>query len=65
MKKDLKDERRYINRQINDSFSILSTPLIADACLRLKIPFRLPPPGLHALIPTVPGDGLRSQADNA
>jgi 4-hydroxy-4-methyl-2-oxoglutarate aldolase len=55
MKKDLKrDERRFINRQINDSFSVLSTPLIADACLRLKIPFRLPAPGLHALIPTVP-----------
>jgi len=54
LKRDLKEERRFINRQINDSFSVLSTPLIADACLRLKIPFRLPPPGLHALIPTIP-----------
>ena len=35
------------NQQINETFSELSTPLIADACLRLKIPLRAAPSGIH------------------
>ena len=37
------------NQQLNETFSELSTPLIADACLRLKIPLRLAPAGIHPL----------------
>jgi regulator of RNase E activity RraA len=37
------------NQQINEIFSRLSTPLVADACLRLKIPLRCAPPGIHPL----------------
>jgi regulator of RNase E activity RraA len=32
-------------------FQSLSTPLVADACLRLKIPIRPAPPGLRAAVP--------------
>jgi len=32
-------------------FAQLSTPLIADAALRLKIPFRMSPPGIQPVIP--------------
>ena len=37
------------NPQINERFSALSTPLIADACLRLGIPLQLAPPGIRSL----------------
>ena len=37
------------NQGLNETFSELSTPLIADACLRLKIPLRLAPSGIHPL----------------
>jgi len=37
------------NQHLNIAFSELSTPLIADACLRLGIPIRVAPPGIHAL----------------
>ena len=37
------------NPQIHEVFSQLSTPLIADACLRLKIPLRLAPAGILPL----------------
>jgi regulator of RNase E activity RraA len=37
------------NQQINETFSQLSTPLVADACLRLKIPLRVAPSGIHPL----------------
>ena len=37
------------NQHLNSAFSELSTPLIADACLRLGIPIRVAPPGIHAL----------------
>src|SRR5690349_8354779 len=37
------------NQQIREAFSELSTPLIADACLRLKMPLRLAPSGIHPL----------------
>jgi len=35
------------NGQINETFAELSTPLIADACLRLELPLRLALPGIH------------------
>jgi 4-hydroxy-4-methyl-2-oxoglutarate aldolase len=34
---------------LSRAFEKLSTPLIADAALRLKIPFRMSPPGIRAL----------------
>ena len=37
------------NREINESFAQLSTPLIADACLRLDIPIRLAPTGIRPI----------------
>jgi len=37
------------NHQISETFSELSTPLIADACLRLNIPLRLAPTSIHPL----------------
>ena len=37
------------NQQINEKFSDLSTPLIADACLRRKLPLRLAPSGIRPL----------------
>lgn len=33
------------------AFADLSTPLIADACLRLSLPLRLAPPGLRPVVP--------------
>lgn len=42
-------------RALSDAFRELSTPLIADACLRLKIPFQLAPDGIHPVTP-----GLRA-----
>jgi 4-hydroxy-4-methyl-2-oxoglutarate aldolase len=33
------------------SFADLSTPLVADACLRLSLPLRLAPPGIRPVIP--------------
>lgn len=35
------------NQEIYQAFSELSTPLIADACLRLKIPLRVAPAGIR------------------
>jgi len=35
------------NQPLNRHFSELSTPLIADACVRLGIPMRLAPPGIQ------------------
>ena len=37
------------NQQLSEAFSELSTPLIADACLRLNITLRLAPAGIHPL----------------
>ena len=39
------------NKHVNKIFQKLSTPLIADACLRLKISYRLAPPGTMPLFP--------------
>lgn len=38
------------NYQLNEAFSKLSTPLIADACLRLKLPLRSAPTGIASLL---------------
>jgi len=38
------------NQTLNDHFSVLSTPLVADACLRLDVPLRIAPAGIHPLI---------------
>lgn len=37
------------NQQISQTFTELSTPLIADACLRLGVPLRVAPVGIHPL----------------
>lgn len=39
------------NQQLKDLFSELSTPLIADALVRLRIEPRAAPPGIRALVP--------------
>lgn len=39
------------NPGISKRFARLSTPLIADACLRLKLPIRVAPPGIHPISP--------------
>ena len=38
------------NPELSQLFSQLSTPLIADACLRLGVSFRVAPVGIHPLI---------------
>lgn len=38
------------NRQLQEAFSELSTPLIADACLRLQRPVRFAPTGIRPLM---------------
>jgi len=35
------------NRKLSSAFSELSTPLLADACVRLKVPLRIAPPGIQ------------------
>ena len=37
------------NHELQEKFSQLSTPLIADAILRLKLPVRVAPPGIRPL----------------
>ena len=37
--------------RINQCFAELSTPLIADACVRLELPLRMAPVGIRPLIP--------------
>jgi 4-hydroxy-4-methyl-2-oxoglutarate aldolase len=39
------------NQQLAEKFTPLSTPLIADAALRLRLPVRFAPPGIAPLIP--------------
>jgi regulator of RNase E activity RraA len=36
---------------LSRAFSVLSTPLIADAALRLRIPLRISPPGIRPITP--------------
>jgi len=38
------------NQRMFDEFVELSTPLIADACLRLKITLRIAPPGIRPIL---------------
>jgi hypothetical protein len=35
------------NQELSSAFAELSTPLLADACVRLKIPLRIAPPGIR------------------
>jgi len=44
---------------LSRAFAQLSTPLIADAALRLKIPFRISPPGIR---PVTPNQRVAGQA---
>jgi 4-hydroxy-4-methyl-2-oxoglutarate aldolase len=39
------------NRALTEKFTELSTPLITDAALRLQLPTRIAPCGIHSLIP--------------
>jgi regulator of RNase E activity RraA len=39
------------NETLAEKFAELSTPLVADAALRLKVPLRIAPPGISPLIP--------------
>lgn len=39
------------NVKLHHTFSTLSTPLIADACLRLHLPIRMAPCQIHAILP--------------
>jgi 4-hydroxy-4-methyl-2-oxoglutarate aldolase len=39
------------NQQLANSFAELSTPLVADAALRLKVPLRIAPQGISPVIP--------------
>lgn len=38
------------NQDLNKAFGKLSTPLIADACIRLGVAFRIAPPGIKPLL---------------
>ena len=40
-----------LNQRLFDAFAELSTPLIADGCLRLGVPLRLAPPGIRPVLP--------------
>jgi 4-hydroxy-4-methyl-2-oxoglutarate aldolase len=42
---------RVNNRALVEKFNQLSTPLITDAALRLKIPVSIAPPGIHPVAP--------------
>jgi regulator of RNase E activity RraA len=47
------------NELLTAGFAELSTPLVADAALRLKIPLRIAPPGIS---PVIPGRRLAGRA---
>ena len=51
------------HQDLSNRFSELSTPLIADACLRLGVLFRVAPSGIHPLMAVshiaAPGSALR------
>ena len=38
------------NREISERFMKLSTPLVADACIRLKLPLRIAPSGIQPIL---------------
>ena len=37
------------NKNVSESFSLLSTPLNAEACLRIGIPLRIAPSGIQPI----------------
>lgn len=41
------------NKYVNEVFSSLSTPLVADACLRVGVPFRAAPSGIGPVLPGI------------
>lgn len=43
----MKAPPRSTNRKLRSAFVGLSTPLLADACVRLKLPLRTAPPGIR------------------
>ena len=47
------------NHTLNTAFADLSTPLLADACLRLGVSYRLAPPGIR---PVIAGSRLAGRA---
>lgn len=47
------------NSSINEAFIDLSSPLVADACMRLGLPIRLAPPGLK---PVMQGSRMSGRA---
>ncbi len=51
------------NQHIQNAFQQLSTPLVADACLRLDIPLCIAPTGIRSVIPNlkIAGQVLPSQ----
>ena len=42
-------ENAVNNQHLNNRFAELSTPLLADACLRLRLPLRVAPSGIRPL----------------
>src|SRR5438874_11099205 len=44
-------DRSMTAESLSRAFAQLSTPLITDAALRLKIPFRISPPGIRPVTP--------------
>ena len=47
------------NQSLSEKFSELSTPLLADACLRLKVPLHIAPAGIR---PVIAGSRLAGRA---
>ncbi|MFQ5833365.1 MAG: RraA family protein [Candidatus Thorarchaeota archaeon] len=45
------EDPEEFNRSTAEAFAELSTPLVADACVRLKVPLRIAPPGIRPLEP--------------
>lgn len=45
----MRTENVMDNQTLNERFSSLSTPLIADACLRLGVPLLVVPPGIRPI----------------
>jgi regulator of RNase E activity RraA len=40
-----------VHAELHRAFADLSTPLVADACMRLSLPLRLAPPGIRPVVP--------------
>ena len=50
------------NSEVARAFASLSTPLLADACLRVRLAIRSAPPGLRAVLPGTRAAGAVSPA---